>query len=68
MRKWDALWKWIQENGTDTFQLTFDAVEKIAGIPMDHSFLTYKQELMTYGFRVEKIYMKEKAVLFRKCP
>ena len=67
MSKWDALWQWIQGNGTDCFQLTFDEVEKIAGIPMDHSFLTYKKELPAYGFRVEKISMKEKRVLFRKC-
>lgn len=66
MSKWDALWQWIQGNGTDRFQLTFDEVEKIAGIPVDHSFLTYKKELTSYGFQVEKISTKGKWVLFRK--
>ncbi|MGN1307589.1 MAG: hypothetical protein ACI4V3_07970 [Faecousia sp.] len=43
MSKYDALWAWIQENGTDSFRLTFAEIEKIAGLPIDHSFLTYKK-------------------------
>ena len=45
MSKYDAPWAWIQDNGTDSFQLTFVEIEKIAGLPIDHSFLTYKKEL-----------------------
>ena len=59
MSKYERLWNWIQENGTDSFKLTFDEIEKIAGIPTDHSFLTYKKELTEYGFTVGKISMKE---------
>lgn len=64
MSKYELLWKWIAENGTDSFKLTFDEIESIAGIPIDHSFLRYKKELLEYGFRVEKISMKEKTVAF----
>lgn len=64
MSKYEPLWKWIAENGTDSFKLTFDETESIAGIPIDHSFLRYKKELLEYGFRVEKISMKEKTVAF----
>ncbi len=64
MSKYEPLWKWIAENGTDSFKLTFDEIESIAGIPIDHSFLRYKKELLEYGFRVEKISMKEKTVAF----
>ena len=39
MSKYEPLWKWIKENGTDSFKLTFEEIEKIAGIPIDHSFL-----------------------------
>ena len=39
MSKYEPLWNWIQENGTDSFILTFDEIEKIAGLPIDHSFL-----------------------------
>ena len=36
MSKYERLWNWIRENGTDSFKLTFDEIEKIAGIPIDH--------------------------------
>lgn len=45
MSKYDALWNWIIENGTDSFALSFSEIEKIAGLPIDHSFLTCKKEL-----------------------
>ena len=66
MSKYDALWAWIQENGTDSFQLTFAEIEKIAGLPIDHSFLTCKKELTAYGYRVGKISMKAQTVAFQK--
>ena len=64
MSKYDALWNWIKENGTGSFKLTFDEIEKIAGLPIDHSFLTYKKELLDYGYKVAKISMREKTVAF----
>ena len=66
MSKYDALWAWIRENGTDSFNLTFAEIEQIAGLPIDHSFLTYKKELMDYGYQVVKISMKEQSVDFQK--
>ena len=66
MSKYDALWVWIRENGTDSFQLTFAEIEQIAGLPIDHSFLTYKKELMDYGYQVGKASMKEQTVFFQK--
>ena len=66
MSKYDAWWAWIRENGTDSFKLTFAEVEQIAGLPMDHAFLTYKKELLGYGYQVGKISMKERTVVFQK--
>ena len=66
MSKYDAWWAWIRENGTDSFQLTFAEIEQIAGLPIDHSFLTYKKELMDYGYQVGKASMKEQTVFFQK--
>ena len=66
MSKYDALWAWIKENGTDSFQLTFAEIEQIAGLPIDHSFLTYKKELMDYRYQVGKASMKEQTVFFQK--
>lgn len=66
MSKYDLLWKWIRENGSGSFRLTFEEIEKITGIPIDHSFLKFKKELLEYGYEVGKISMKEQTVSFRK--
>ena len=66
MSKYDPLWKRIHDNGTDSFKLTYDEIEKIAGVSIDHSFLKYKKELLEYGFCVGKISMKEETVLFQR--
>ena len=66
MNKYDALWVWIQENGTDCFRPTFDEIARISGLPIDHSFLTCKKELTAYGYRVGKISMKAQTVAFQK--
>ncbi len=66
MSKYNPLWNWIKENGTDSFKLTYAEIEKIAGLPIDHSFLKYKKELLLYGYKVKKISMKEQTVAFEK--
>lgn len=64
MSKYNALWEYVRNNESNTFKLTFEEIEQITGIPMDHSFLKYKKELMEYGWQVGKISMKEKMVVF----
>ena len=66
MNKYDALWVWIQENATDCFRLTFDEIARISGLPIDHSFLKYKKDLLSYVYQVVKISMKEQTVAFEK--
>ena len=66
MSKYDPLWNWIQEKDVDSFKLTFAEIEEIAGIPVDHSFLKYKKELMEYGYQVGKISMKAETIAFEK--
>ena len=66
MSKYDPLWKWIAANGTDSFRLSWAEIEKIAGAPIDHSFLSCKKELSAYGYRVGKISMKEQTVAFQR--
>ena len=66
MSKFTPLWNWVKENGTDSFSLSFDEIGEIAGVPIDHSFLTYKKELQEYGYSVKKISLKEKTVAFEK--
>ena len=66
MSKYEPLWKWIKLNGTESFMLTFTEVENIIGFKIDHSFLKYKKELLDYAFMVQKISMKDNAILFKK--
>ena len=66
MSKYDALWAYVQEDGSPTLKLTFEQIQEIAGIPIDHSFLKYKKELTDYGYQVEKISMKEQTVIFKR--
>ena len=66
MSKYDGLWKWIAENGQDQFKLTYAQIEELAGVPIDHSFLKFKKELLDYGYQVGKISMKEEIVTFEK--
>ena len=66
MSKYNSLWEYVQKNGKQSFKLTFEEIQNIAGIAIDHSFLKYKKELIDYGYEVEKISMKEQTVIFNK--
>lgn len=66
MSKYDKLWEYIKEINTDRLLLTYDDIERIAGVPVDHSFLTYKKELLEFGYKVGKISMKLKTIEFVK--
>lgn len=66
MSKYQTLWEYIQKYSGQSIKLTFEEIEKIAGIPIDHSFLKYKKELTEYGYQVGKISMKEQTVMFDK--
>ena len=66
MSKYDALWAYIRGLNEEKLVLRFADIEKIAGTPLDHSFLTYKKELAQYGYAVEKISRKSQTVLFIK--
>lgn len=66
MGKYDSLWEYIGKCGEREITLTYNDIEKICGVPIDHSFLTYKKELDSYGYAVKKISMKDKTVRFVK--
>lgn len=66
MSKYNALWEYVQRQGSQSFKLTFDEIQNIAGVPVDHSFLNCKKELMEYGYQVGKISMKDQTVRFEK--
>ena len=64
MSKYDPLWEYIRKN--EPKMITFDEVEAVCGFLLDHAFLTFKKELLAYGFRVGKISMKEKTIRIEK--
>ena len=66
MSKYDALWAYVQKDGSPTLKLTFAQIQDIAGIPIDHSFLRYKKESADYGYQVGKISMREQTVVFQR--
>lgn len=66
MSKYNAVWEYVQKQKQQVLKLTFNEIQNIAGIPIDHSFLKYKKELEDFGYQVGKISMKEKTVIFNK--
>lgn len=66
MSKYNALREYVKNSGKQSLKLTFDEIQNIAGVPIDHSFLSFKKELTNYGYRVGKISMKEKSVSFER--
>ena len=64
LSKYEPLWTFLSGDGSGCIQFSFERIEEILGFPMDHSFLRYKQEAEQYGYRVEKISLKEKWVRF----
>ena len=66
MSTYEKLWKYIKDTKEDKYVLTYDKINEILGFPIDHSFLTYKKELVDYGYKVDKISIKEKVVYISK--
>lgn len=66
MSKYEALWNYIKSSDKNNLKLTYDEIKNILGFEIDHSFLKYKKELENYGYKVDKISLKEKYVLFSK--
>jgi len=66
MSKFNALWEQIGQDGRALFTLTFAEIETLAGLPIDHSFLNAKKELLAYGYQVKKISLKEQTVTFER--
>ena len=64
MSKYNALWDYVRSQSAPLLTLSFDEIQRIAGIPIDHSFLQYKKKLTAYGWQVQKISMKGKTVCF----
>ena len=67
MSKYEPLWNYIRDKSLDNYKLSYEEIKEILGFNLDHSFLTYKKELLEYGYEVKKISIKEKNILITKC-
>lgn len=66
MSKYEPLWKYLESNGNQQIQLSFDEIKGILGFEIDHSFLTYKKGAAQFGYQVRKVLLKEKQVNFSR--
>lgn len=66
MSKYAPLWDYIRTRNEKEFSLTFEEIQAVLGFSIDHSFLTYKKELLEYGYQVGKISIKGQTVMFHK--
>jgi len=70
MSKYNPLWEYIKKNGGSLADkkgivlLSYADIEKILGFGIDHSFLNFKKELISYGWTVGKISVKNETVQF----
>ena len=66
MSKFAPLWEYVAGQEGRELLLSFEQVEEICGLPIDHSFLNCKKELLAYGWQVKKISLKQQTVAFEK--
>lgn len=66
MSKYATLWEYVKNADLSPLKLSFEEIEKITGFAIDHSFLKYKKELEVFGYKADKILLKEKNVIFIK--
>lgn len=66
MGKFLPLWEYVAGQQGKALLLSFAQVEEICGLPIDHSFLNCKKELLAYGWQVKKISLKQQTVALEK--
>ena len=66
MDKYSELWEYFADKNAAEIKLSFEELQNIVWIEIDHSFLTYKKNLEEYWYKVEKFSQKERFVIFKK--
>ena len=70
MSRYKDLWIYIdlifKRYNKEKIELSFNQIKDATGFDIDNSFLTYKKELLDYGYKVEKIKLKDKIIIFSK--
>jgi len=65
MNKYSKLFEYIINENKEKLILSFSEIESILGFKLDHSFLTYKKELINNGFDI-KISLKNETMTILK--
>ncbi len=66
MSKYEPLWKHVQADGRESFELSFEDIKVITGIDIDASIIRSKGEIKAYGYNIVKISMGDQKILFKK--
>ena len=65
MSKYGHLWMYIdlifKRTNKEKIELSFNQIKDATGFDIDH-----KKELLDYGYKVEKIKLKDKIIIFSK--
>lgn len=64
--KYDALWQYVEKLEGETHTLSFSEAAQVLGFPVDHSLLRYKKDLLSYGWKVGKISLKQERIQFSR--
>ena len=66
MSKYEPLWKYVQNDGRASFDMSFEDIRVLTGLDIDTSIIKSKNELKDYGYVVVKLSMGEHKILFKK--
>lgn len=66
MSRYEPVRQYLKTNRNDLIVLSFEEIKNILGFKIDHSFLNYKKDSEAYGYKVNKISLKEDKVEFIK--
>jgi len=66
MSKYNPLWQYLRNRNHDSIVLSFNQIKKIISSKLDRSFLNYKKEALAYGYKIKKISLKGKKIIFVK--
>jgi hypothetical protein len=64
MSKYDPLWDFVARTADGDHRMSFEEIRAVLGFEIDHSFLNAKKDLLSRGYRVGKISLKNKTVDF----
>jgi hypothetical protein len=53
-------------DGSPLVKFTFEEIKEAVGLDIDHTFSTYRNEAVHFGYQVAKISMRRKYIIFLK--